>query len=135
MPRRKKEKVKDVFSWSDVGEMFLSFFAVITVLASPTLVPQSFHNAGLWLVIISVVIIYLSIYTIILIKGHEKEAMISAGYHLISAVLITAISTFIAGIIYGYIIGHTMQEIIKSPLIVAFSIGLLWSGIIDGLKR
>lgn len=135
MPRRKKEKVHDILTWSDAGEMFLSFFAVIGVLSSPTIVPQAFKDAGLWLILISVIIIYISIYMIILIKGHEKDAAIQASYHLISAIIITSASTLIAGIIYGFILDHTLQEIIESPLTVAFSVGLLWSGIIDGLKN
>lgn len=135
MPHKKREKVLDILTWSDIGEMLLSFFAVIGVLASPTIVPQSFRDAGLWMVATCIVIIYISIYTMILIKGHEKEAVIQSIYHLTSAIIITLISTLIAGSIYGYIIGHTLQEIIESPLVVAFSVGLLWSGIIDGLKK
>ncbi len=134
MPKKQRKTVKDILTWKDLGEMLLSFFAVLGVLASPTLIPTGFKDAGLWLVVASMVIIYVSIYAIIIIKGQEVDAMKQSFYHLLSAIIITTVCTIVAGIFYGFIYEKTIEEILVSPLPVAFSVGLLWSGIIDGLK-
>lgn len=134
MPRKERKTVKDILTWKDWGEMILSFFAVLGVLASPTLIPAGFKDAGIWLVVASMGIIYFSIYAMITIKGSEKEALKQSFYHLLSALIITSVCTFVAGVFYGFIFEKTIEEILASPLPVAFSVGLLWSGIIDGLK-
>jgi len=114
MTRRSKKSVKDIFAWADVGEMLLSFFAAATVLASPTIVPEAFSDAGLWLAGISIVVIYVAIYTIIRIKK-TGIALIESFYHLSSAIIITIIAVAITGYLYGFIAAGSRGRENPSP--------------------
>ncbi len=136
MSKRKKSKIKDIFTLADVGEMVLSFFAILAVLSTPTAVPKGIAGAGIWLAIFSTILIYFAIYALLYSKSNESKSVIlvESGLHLVSAVVVTIIGVLVGGTLYGMIWGQTIDQIINSPLVVAYSAGLIWAGVIDGLK-
>lgn len=134
MPKRKKSKIKDILTLADVGEMLLSFFAILAVLSTPTAVPPA--GGGLWLILISTVLIYFAIYALLSAKTTEPKSaiLIESFLHLASATVVTFIGVLIAGTLYGLLWDRTLEQIIQSPISVAYSAGLIWAGVIDGLK-
>jgi len=134
MAKRKKTKIKDIFTIADVGEMVLSFFAILAVLSTPTAVPPA--GKGLWLMVISTILIFFAIYALLSAKTTEPKTtvLIETAYHLISATVVTIVGVIIAGYLYGLIWDRTIDQIIQSPISVAYSAGLIWAGVIDGLK-
>lgn len=136
MAKRKKSNIKDIFTLADVGEMVLSFFAILAVLSTPTAVPKGIAGAGIWLAIFSTILIYFAIYALLSSKSDEPKSVIlmESVLHLVSAVVVTIIGVIIGGTLYGMIWGQTIDQIINSPLVVAYSAGLIWAGVIDGLK-
>jgi len=134
MTKRKKAKMNDIFTMGDIGEMVLSFFAILAVLSTPTAVPPA--GKGLWLMIIATVLIFFAIYALLSAKTTEPRTtvLIETSYHLISATVVTIVGVIIAGSLYGLIWDRTIDQIIQSPISVAYSAGLIWAGVIDGIK-
>lgn len=134
MAKRKKSKIKDIFTLADVGEMLLSFFAILAVLSTPTAVPP--EGKGLWLMLIATVLIYFAIYALLSANTTEPRSvvLIESSLHLVSATIVTVVGVLIAGTLYGLIWDRTIEQIIQSPISVAYSAGLIWAGVIDGLK-
>ena len=121
--------VRDSFDRKDVAQMIVSFFAILGVLSTKTILPTD----GILLTIIVIVLLFISLF-LYLMKKKIKIAVIETSKHLLAGIVISGIMTIIAAVAYGYDV-MDMNVLTNSEVTVAFNFGLVWAALLDSLKE
>lgn len=134
-----KHKTIDRFTRRDIGEMLIGFFAIIGVFTSKTLLPSiTTPLLGLTLVIVTIIVLFISIFLMIDREKSEFDDITSltqASYHVTGAFFVSLILTIIASFLWGYnIFEMGINGFLTSETVIALVVCMVWSSVINTLK-
>lgn len=138
--KRKLVPVLDTFDKKDIGEMILSFFAVLGVFATNTTLPiMPTPVIGLVFVFAVVLILYIAIFLIIDNK-HVKdntEVYKQTAYHITAAGVISLVMTLVLSYVWGYTNEEWwgIEGFLTHETLIAFVVGMSWASVINSLVK